>query len=231
MKADIKFYTFTGIVFVAAILANLLLTIPESIRTFINLPGILAFLAIINEAWRDKRAYDRQLDILSRTQDNTLAITSHMAIVVFDRQVNFCEVYFEKAYEILLELFASGPTKTALSYATELSRIRMRYSPWISPQIEKGLLPFENAIREIGINAQIIEMNLPKPQSEIFIKKMYDTFSNVIGISEPQEGNSPEEATLSIIKHLRKVLGIENLTNLRDQVIQSATIRSNVSKK
>lgn len=200
--------------------------IPESYRGLITLPGLLALFGIIIEAWRDKRSHERQLELLNRQQDNSLAVASHMAIVVFDRQVNFCEEYFEKAYQALSELFITGPTQKGLDHAKVLYQIRMRFSPWISPKIEEGLLPFEKALREIGASAQLISLDLPQPQHAEFVQKMYDAFIKITDISEPLEGNSPEEAISSIIAHLRKVLDIAELTNLRNQAISTATIRS-----
>ena len=226
MKADIIFYTVTFLIVVLSYGATFILPIPESYRGLITLPGLISILAVIVEAWRDKRSYDRQLELLSRQQDNSLAVASHMAIVVFDRQVDFCEAYFEKVHATLLELFTSGPTKNALEHAKELSQIRMHYSPWISPKIEEGLLPFEKALRELGASAQLVDMNLPQPHHAMFVQKMYDAFIKISDISEPLEGNTPEEAISSIITHLRKVLGIAKLTNLRDQAINMATIRA-----
>jgi hypothetical protein len=205
------------------------LPIPDSYRGLVTLPGLIALFGIIVESWRDKRAYEKQLELLIRQQDNSLAVASHMATVVFDRQVNFCEEYFEKVHTILFEFFTTGPTKNALTFAQELYRIRMRYSPWISPQIESGLLPFESALRQIGVSAQLVDMNLPQPQHAMFVQNMYDAFIKVSGISEPLEGDSPEEAISSIVTHLRKVLGIAKLTNLRDQAINLATIRTESS--
>jgi hypothetical protein len=226
MRADIIFYTVTFVIVLLSFGATLLLPIPESYRVLITLPGLIALFGIIVEAWRDKRSHERQVELLNRQQDNSLAVASHMATVVFDRQINFCEAYFEKAHTILFQLFTTGPTQEALVYAKELYQIRIRFSPWISPQIEAGLLPFERALREIGASAQLVSMNLPQPQHAMFVQKMYDAFIKISDISEPLEGDSPEEAISSIIAHLRKVLGIAPLTNLRDQAINMATIRA-----
>ncbi len=229
MKADIVFYFIAVTTVITTYVAALVLPISESYRGVITLPGITALFGIIIEAWRDKRANERAIDLLTRQQDNSLAIASHMATVVFDRQVEFCEVYFEKAHESLMGLFTTGPTPSALERANELSRIRMRYSPWLSKKIESGLLPFERALREVGVDAQLISTNLPQPEHGIFVKRMYDAFIKLIHITEPLGGDSPEEAISNIITHLRNVLGVTKLTVLRDQAIYLATIRSESS--
>lgn len=231
MKADIKFYAIAVLIIIILFGATLLLPIPESTLNYFSLTGLIALIGIIIEAWRDKRAHERQLELLSRQQDNSLAIASHMAAVIFDRQVSFCEEYFEKAHTILRELFTTGPTIEALQYAEELYKIRTSFSPWISQEIEAGLIPFEKALREMGASAQIVDMNLSGPDHKIFVERMYGNFINVSGISEPLEGDSPEEAVSSVIKHLRKVLGIVELTNLRNQAISLATIHSETTKK
>jgi len=226
MKADMIFYTVATITITLTFGAVLLLPIPESYRGLVTLPGLIALFSIIVEAWRDKRAHERKIELISRQQDNSLAIASHMATVVFDRQVNFCEAYFEKAHTTLLELFTTGPTKDALEHAKELTKIRMRYTPWISPQMEAGLLPFERALRDMGASANLVDIDLPQPQYEMFVKKMYDAFIKISHINESLDGDSPEEAISSISMHLRKVLGIADLTKLRDQAIKMAIIRA-----
>jgi hypothetical protein len=226
MKADAIFYIIATFSVILTFGATLVLPIPESYRGLVTLPGLISLFGIIIEAWRDKRAHERSLELLIRQQDNSLAIASHMATVVFDRQVAFCEAYFEKAHNTLLELFTTGPKAIALEQAKELTRIRTRYSPWLSPQIESGLLPFEHALREIGVDAQLIETNLPQPDHSIFVHKMYEAFIKLSHITEPIGGDSPEEAITSIITHLRNVLGVAKLTNLRDQALNTATIRA-----
>jgi len=202
------------------------LPVPDTYRGLITLPGIVALFGIVIEAWRDKRSHERALELLARQQDSALAIASHMATTVFDRQVAFCEAYFEKAHNTLLALFTDGPTPAALDHAKELTRIRTRYSPWLSPQIEAGLLPFEHALREVGVDAELVATNLPQPHHAVFVQKMYDAFIKLIHITEPLAGDSPEEAISSIIAHLRNVLGVTKLTKLRDQALDTATIRA-----
>jgi len=231
MKADLKFYLTAIIILLVSFGATLLLPIPDAIRGYFSLPGQISILGIIIEAWRDKRSHERQLELLDRQQDNSLAIASHMANVIFDRQVNFCEAYFEKAHAILQKLFSTGPTKEAVKYADDLKTIRTSFSPWISQEIEAGLLPFEKALRQMGASAQIADMRLSQIEHGLFVQRMYDTFINISGISEPLEGDSPEEAVSSIIKHLRKVMGIIELTPLRNQAISLATIHSETIKK
>lgn len=231
MKADLKFYLIAIMILLVSFGATLFLPIPDSIRGYLSLPGQISILGIIIEAWRDKRAHERQMELLDRQQDNSLAIASHMATVIFDRQVNFCEAYFEKAHEVLQKLFSTGPTQEAVKYAEDLKTIRTSFSPWISEDIEAGLLPFEKALRQMGASAQIVDMKLSQIEHQLFVKRMYDAFINISGISEPLEGDSPEEAVSSIIKHLRKVMGIIELTNLRNQAISLATIHAETNKK
>ncbi len=231
MKSDIIFYTVAVSAVVITFGASIVLPVPDSYRGLITLPGLLALFGIMIEAWRDKRAHERALDLLVRQQDNSLVIASHMATVVFDRQVEFCEAYFEKAHGALLDLFTSGPTQAALEHATELTRIRTRYSPWLSPQIESGLLPFEDTIREVGVDAQLIAINLPQPDHSFFVNRMYAAFAKLSRTFQPLSAESAEEAVSNIITHLRTVLAVDQLTKLRDQAISTATIRSEARKE
>ncbi len=230
MRSDIFFYLIAVLVVIGTFAASNFLPIPDSYRGLVTLPGLLSLFGIVIEAWRDKRAHERALDLLERQQDNSLTIASHMATVVFDRQVEFCETYFEKAHSALIELFTSGPAQSALGHAQELARIRNHYSPWLSPQIESGLLPFEDKIREVGVDAQLIAINLPQPDHSLFVTRMYDAFTTLSQTFQPLNVESEEVAVSNIITHLRAVLGVDKLTKLRDQAINTATIRSNSSQ-
>ena len=226
MKADVIFYVVTISIVTIAFGAAAFLPIPDAFRGLVALPGPAALIAMMVEAWRDKRAHERAIEVLNRQQDHSLAIASHMATVVFDRQVLFCEQYFESAHKALLELFTTGPAATALTYAGDLARIRIRYSPWLSPAMELGVLPFERAMREVGVDAQLIDTKLPQPMHAEFVQRMFDAFTKMIHMTEPLGGDSPEEAISSIVAHLRKVLGVSQMTQLRDAAISLAIERA-----
>ncbi len=223
IKKDVLFYVVAVTVFI--IIGSLILFLPisEKYVELLYISGLVPLLAIVIEAWRDKRAYERDLGLQIRQQDNSLAIASHMANVVFDRQVDFCEKYFEKAYGTLIKMFSTGPAPFALDDAKDLANLRMKYSPWLSAKIENGLLPFEKALREIGVDAQLIKSNLPNVEHKIFVNKMFDAFTKVIQIDKLSNENTQEEAILSIINHLRDVLGVTELTVFRDSAIQTAS--------
>ena len=54
---------------------------------------------------------------------------------------------------------------------------------------------------------------------------MYNTFSDVVGWEREGDDVDPEIAVDKIISHLQKVLGIEELSQLRKKVLSEATAK------
>jgi hypothetical protein len=94
---------------------------------------------------------------------------------------------------------------------------------WITPQVDTDLERFEAALRQIGANAHLVEPVPNDPDWNKSIKAMFGTFAKVMG-SKGSEGETITEdlAIHTIIGRLRKVLGIEELTDLRRTLLSQA---------
>jgi hypothetical protein len=115
-----------------------------------SLPGIVGLFSLLVQGWRDQVAHERARELQQQQHDFDLTIASHMANVVFDKQVEFCEQYSQKLYAFIPNMFSTGPSREAIDCATELQNIRLRYSPWISLNVISNLMPYGSALREIG---------------------------------------------------------------------------------
>lgn len=165
-------------------------------------------------------AYERSLLLLEAQNAFSLGATSHMASVAFDKHVAFCEAYVAEMFETLSTFFREGPTEDALKHSGRLYSIRQKWALWVTPDIEKELERFEQAVREIGAHAHLLQA-IPGEQASI--QKMFSLFAQVVGFKEWGGAPlTPELAVTTIIAGLRKALGIEELTGLRTKLVSRA---------
>jgi hypothetical protein len=225
MGRDTLFYTLAVIVLLASFAATLFLPIPTEMRGVLSLPGLASLFSILFEAWRDKRSHERARELQQGQQDFSLAIASHMANITFDKQVEFSEKYFHQVHHAYRALILSGPSPEALTHATTLVETRTEFAPWLSPAMDARLEPFERALRAIGARAQTLPGVQVGPTRSQIVEEMYATFSRVIGIDQPKEGDPPEDAIQAIVHSLRESLGITQLTRMRDAAVTTAASR------
>ena len=217
-----KFYLVLLAVAVVSFGTAWLLPVPEIFKGFTAVPGIGALLAVAVQILRDRIAYEREKELQRKQQFFNLGVMSHMASVAFDKHVEFCEKYIGQMSEDLDKLFAEGPTPEALSVADKLRKIRSEFRTWLTKDIVDKILPYEKALREIGASARL-EEHLPVGEKRTsVIDKMFDVFSDVTGIKKEENGINKDIAPEIIINHLQTVLGIQELTELRQKVIKEA---------
>ena len=198
-----------------------LLPVSDFFKGVSTIPGIGALSLAVIQLWRDKISHERQKELQRKQHFFNLGVTSHMASVVFDKHVDFCEKYIAQMYDGLEGLFRDGPTKEALSFSGKLAKIRIQYRPWLTEEMIEKVLPYEKALRNIGAYA-FVEPNLPVGEERNrIIEKMFNTFSELTEIKKEKELNE-QIATELIINHLQQVLGIRELTLLRQKVIEAA---------
>jgi hypothetical protein len=118
--------------------------------------------------------------------------TSHMATVVFDKDIGFCEEYVEEVYKALHTLIQDGRTEDPLDPG-RFSRIRRKWALWLTDDIEGKLDRFEIKITQIiGGPAQDVDA----------------------------DGVVPNERSIKRnIADLRDVLHTEQLTALRNELV------------
>ena len=196
---------------------------PDTVKTLFSLPGIGGLFMLLVQGWRDQVAHERALELQSKQHDFDLAIASHMANVVFDKQVEFTEQYSQKLYEIVYKMFQEGPSEKGLSYAGELRDIRIKFSAWISKELNQKLAPYEAALREIGSFGTLekITMDSHLLHSD-YVNRMYAAFSKFLGISMEGIPREPENAADAVIEHLKDILNVFDLETLRRSAIRLA---------
>jgi len=146
-----------------------------------------------------------------------------MASVAFDKHVSFCEEYVEETQKALATFVRDGPSKNVLGHVANLRETRQKWAVWLTPELETVLGKFEEAIRSIGAKAWLLD-EVPKvDQRAKIVGEMYGEFAELMGI-EKWDGKdiSDERAVATIIGKLRKVLGVDELTRLRNELVKRA---------
>jgi hypothetical protein len=210
----VRIYLVSAVVFAISFGAAWLLPIPEVVRGLAILPGFAALANIVFTLWRDERAHERAVELQTGQQDFALATASHMANRVYDRHVTFCEAYVERTNRGYVELLEKGPTKDLLMFASELAMIRMKHATWLTAEIETKLIEFEAGLRKIGASESRLESLAVGEERTRLVDEIFEAFLILIGESAPTEKKTGI-VLARVIDHLRDVLGITQLTQLR----------------
>jgi hypothetical protein len=156
---------------------------------------------------------------MQRTQQRP---RSTVAQVAFDKHAAFCEEYVARVNKGVVELFRDGPSKNAMTMVQDLTTIRQKHAPWVTDDVLEKLKPFESAVWGVGTSAGYVADAPAPPDRQTHIEKMYNTFSQVLGIPWKDAGERPEVRVDQILRHLQEVLGISELTRLRNAVVKKA---------
>jgi hypothetical protein len=160
-------------------------------------------------------------------QNFHLAMTTHMADVIFDHQIEFCEEYKTQLLKTIKTLIKEGPSKTCLTLSYELLEVRNKYCIWLTNNVAEILEKFEASIRKIGAQAQFYDHDPSGANDAGAAEEMFKVFQNIFGIASNDIKVDPDVAVSKIMKTLQNILGIEQLTNLRQNLISIAKERQN----
>jgi hypothetical protein len=172
------------------------------------------------DAFKNGLRRTHEIEIQEAKNRFVVGATSHMANVVFDKHVAFCEEYTSHAHVAMEVLFRAGPTNQILEHEAHLLGIRTRWALWLPPELEEKLDVFQMNLRTIGAYAPPRREGDP-PSGDL--RRSYDAFAAAMGWPEWQgERVNQEAAAQRAISELSKTLGILELTGLRAQLINLA---------
>ena len=218
-----------AVVFVASIILSQIAEKGSSLRELSLLPAVAALFYAIYELLNDKLKFERTLIAQERLNNFSVGASSHIANVAFDKHVEFSEEYAAESHETLRTLFREGPTPQALNHANQLAKIREKYVVWLTTEIDTKLEKIESALRGLGALAQYrthTEQNVDLQKDSI--ARLYVVFANLVGPdlmgSDNWQGETleKEKAIQMVFKRLRLVLGVEELTRMREAIIARA---------
>jgi hypothetical protein len=139
-------------------------------------------------------AHLRTILLDDRRNAFSMGSSSHMAEVLFDKHIGFCEEYVEAMSNTLYTLIQEGKKDDTLDTGN-LFGVRRKWALWLSKDIESKLDRFERKIIIIGADAQVWDENGPL---------------------------SKDHSIKQEIAELRDILGIEELTNLRHKLVKDS---------
>lgn len=227
MKHDPKTYGILLAVFLLSLTAAWWVTDKnELFEVIIASPGVLALFAALFQLMRDQAAHEKHLELQNNQFKFTIGAASHMANTAFDKHVEFCEEYMAEIHACITTLFKEGDTPKALEHASTLFQLRLNYAVWLTDDINEKLEKYEGGIRKLGAGAQFLRStsgskNYDK-RRDAFIEKNHDLLADILGFDNTRELNE-DFANEAVKKKVRNILGVEELTRLREHLITEAT--------
>lgn len=222
MSEHFRRYAPLLVVFVLSFGLALFLPTTELLRGMAGTPAIGALILALWQLFRDEAAHEKQLELENQKQFFSLSVTSHMANVAFDKHVTFSEEYVAEVIKGTQEMGRDGPNPNALKFANNLTLIRLKHAPWVSDKITAELEKLEKALRTVGALTGLLESSPPAMNRQQVVAKAWGTYLAVLGESVGPGESNPEIAADRAISHLRSVLGISELTQLRQKIIERA---------
>jgi hypothetical protein len=224
-------YAVLALVFVASAGVGLLLPAESTLREISAVPALGALFAAVFQVFRDQAAYERQLLLQSQQQAFSLGAASRMATLAFEKHAEFCEKYVAEVNLTIYTLIREGPTRLALDHASRLVKLKAEYSAWLTKDIHKGLEPFEAALREIGALSGLVDdlRGTGDPGRADAVRKMYAVFKRLMQLTEIDDTPSADATVEAVQTRLRSILGIEELTLIRQRLVAQALASSNAA--
>lgn len=212
---------------IASLAAVALLPHGELVQAIAAIPLVGSLVAAIFEVVRDQAKRQHEVGLADSQHRFALAAGSHMASAAFDHHVAFCEEYVAEALAALRTLFREGPTREALQHSDRIHAIKQKHVLWITRELESRLEPFEKALRKIGANDLIAAQFPHSGGHQKRTTAMFRQFAEVLGTEHMGKEWEGEEITDTaaigrVVSHLRDMLGVEELTKLRNAIIQQA---------
>jgi hypothetical protein len=226
MQLNWKAYCVLGGVFVLSIGTFLLIDGSDFVEAVISAPASMALLGALFQLMRDEADYEKRMEAQRREFQFTLGAASHMANAAFDKHVEFGEKYVRELHNAVTTLYREGETPAALDHANNLYRIRQDYAIWLTEQINSELDEFESALRKLGADAHFIRETAGNgayaEQRTLRIDRNFERFARILGLENNE--NIQQQSMVEALKtRVRAILGIEELTKLRDHLVRQAS--------
>lgn len=190
-------------------------------RTF-SIPGILALFGFMYQSFRDRLTHERQLSLQREQNYYTLSISSHMANKAFDKHVDFCEEYISEIRKMLTNLFPDSDKSKVMDYAENLKGVRINNIPWVTKEINDKLKSFENKLTSLGAKWRNHQVQIGSLEQKLSKgKEINDAFGKLFGY-KIKENTAKEEYIDTVEFGMQELLGINELTKLRQQVLSEA---------
>lgn len=193
-----------------------------------SLIGFLTtFLLNVNAKERERvqKLHEAERAMLTQQLEHAFSVgsSSHMANVAFDKHVNFCEAYAAELRKTLAGLLDHKRRSEAFDQAKRLTALRQAQALWLTKQMEAPLEKIERKLRWIGGGHLIAdESGAPEAERNEVRQKISELFIEVLGEELGREPESDEISIGNIVRGLGRVLGVDDLTQLRQKILRNA---------
>jgi hypothetical protein len=145
-----------------------------------------------------------------------------MAVVAFDKHAKFSEEYLEIMRGGLKELWAKGPCREAGDLAEKLKEKRLDYAAWITKDVRESLFPFEQTLTIISANRSFAIGMPAGAEKREMLQNALNLFKQVMEFEEGEDIQKRGIGVSEVVESMQNILGINELTRLRKQVIKEA---------
>jgi len=196
------------------------------LRTVAGNVGVAALIGALFQLLRDHAAHEIEVWLRRDDQQFHVGVTSHMANMVFDKHVAFCEEYMAEVQATVDKLIAEHASPAAIEHANRLYEIRRRHATWVTTAMSQRLEGFEFAVRKLGAKAQFIDRTAGRPiyadARSRTIEKVAADFERILPRLFDEVGADDAIASETVIQRVREILDIERLVELRIRLIGRA---------
>jgi hypothetical protein len=226
MKRECRVYLLLSVVFVLSFLSAWLLPVGEIQKGLLASPVLLSLIGALYQVFRDEAKHQKDVALQNNQHVFTIGATSHMANTAFNKHVEFCEKYMEEVHNTILVMFREGESESALTHASNLLNIRIKYAAWLTKEMNSKLEPFEQVLREIGAASHFVRSTENSPNhQEARSKKLDEAFNKFCALMNLNtenliEGVGDIEEVKEVVKGF---LGISELTRIREYLVSEAT--------
>lgn len=215
--------TVTPVFFGGIFAAAKLFPVSEAMATISGSAALSALVAGLFQLIRDEAAHQKAAWLQRDDQGFQVGATSHMANIVYDKHVAFCEEYVAEVQKTIDTLVREHASAESMKHADALQEIRRRHATWVTLSMSNQLMKFENAVRQLGAKAHFVEAtagvaNQAERRSKA-IDAMFREFEELLPELFNRQGQDGVSAA-SIVQRVRCMLGIDELAEVRAQLIR-----------
>jgi hypothetical protein len=211
------------VILITVFTLSLLIAIIQSDPFYKGISTIPAILSLFGFLWqyvRDEVAYENNRRLQNEQNQFNLAATSHMANIVFEKQVAFCEEYVVTLDQALSCLLEAGPSKAIEGFLDRLIASKKKYITWLSSELVENLEIIENEMQRIITNDYLINhRRQTEPERSVYISEMWKSFNRLIGVNNKDDEFNPRQTVNGIIEYVKGILGIAELEMLRREMV------------
>lgn len=211
------------LILITVFILSLIITIVQAdpfFRSISTIPAILSLIGILWQYVRDEVAYENNRRLQNEQNQFNLAATSHMANIVFERQVAFCEEYIVTLDQVFSHLQKNGPSKEIEKYLEKLVATKKKYITWLSSELVERLEVIENEMQRIITSDYLVNVVQQKePERSIYINEMWKSFNRLIGVHNSGDEIDSKQTVKNILEYVKGILGITELEVLRREMV------------